>query len=167
MGRPRKLKKLSHLKDTEFGQPYPRHGLSLLCWFAHKCVEIDNNRMIARCNLEDFGFHPFHNSEGILPKTDQYYEIGNLHHPGALPHYVTKNYDSDVRESNADRIVVSVNSKWNETWFTGIYVTHHLGQGSFDKNSTFCISQGLIRIIQSLKWSEFIRQIKIRQRRRY
>ncbi len=170
MVRPRKLTELSHLRETGFGQPCPRHGLILLWWFADECVEIDSNRMIACCDPKDraFGFHPFHNSEGILPDTDlQYYEMGNLHHPGAMPPYVTKYYNRYVHESNADRIVVSVNSKRNKTWFKEIYVTHHLGQGRFDENSTYQISQGLIDKIQSLKWPDFIRNVKIRQHHHY
>ncbi len=170
MAQPRTLNELAHLRETRFGQPYPRHGLSLLCWFAHKCVETDDDGiMIALCDPEDrdFGCRPFHNLEEILPHTElQYYEMGNLHHPGEMPHYVTKNYDSDVRESNADRIVVSVDSDENDTWFDRIYVTHHLGQGRFDENSTFRISQGLIKIIQKMEWSDFIGEVKIRQRRK-
>ncbi len=166
MPRPRTLNELSHLRETGFGQPYPRHGLSLLWWFADECVEIDDDgNMIARYDPEhrDFGFHPFHNSEEILPDIDlQYYEMGNLHHPGAMPDYVTKNYDSDVRESNADRIVVSVAS--DDKWFERIYVTHHLDQELFEENSTFRISQGLIKIIQNREWSDFIGEVKIRQR---
>ncbi len=165
MAQPRTLNELAHLRETGFGQPYPRHGLSLLCWFAQKCVEIDDDgNMIALCDPEhrDFGFRPFHNSEGILPDIDlQYYEMGNLHHRGKMPDYVTKYYDSDVRESNADRIVVSVNS--DDKWFERIYVTHHLGQGRFDENATFRISQGLIKIIQNREWSDFIGEVKIRQ----
>uniref|UniRef100_A0A9J8DH02 Uncharacterized protein n=2 Tax=Cyprinus carpio carpio TaxID=630221 RepID=A0A9J8DH02_CYPCA len=170
MVRLRKLNELAHLRETRFGQPYPRHGLSLLWWFAHECVEIDDDgKMIAQYDPEhrDFGFHPFHNSEGILPKTDQHYEMGNLHHPGALPHFVTRNYDSDVRESNADRIVVSVNSIWNDKYFKKIYVTHHLGQGRFDEKSTFRISQGLIKIIQKMDRSDFIVEVKIQQQRNW
>ncbi|CAM4472790.1 unnamed protein product [Leuciscus chuanchicus] len=157
MARLRTLNELSHLRDTEYGQPYPRHGLALLWWFADECVEIDgNNRMMAtqRCDPEhkDFGFHPFRNKEGILPDSDlPYYEVGNLHHPGNMSHLVTKNYDPDVRESNADRIVVSVDSDWDGKRFDSIYVTHHLGRGRFDKNSTYRISQGLIRKIKSME----------------
>lgn len=164
MGNQRNLKRLSHLED--FGQPYPRHGLILLWWFVHECVEIDyaNNRMITECNPKDrlFGFHPFHNSEEFLPVCNQpYYELGNLKHPGAMPKYVTKNYDPDVRESNADRIVVSVGSKeGKKTWLTGIFVTHHLGRGSFDQSSTFRISQRLIKRIKNMEWKEFILHAK-------
>ncbi len=63
--------------------------------------------------------------------------------------------------------IVSVNSKLNETLFTGIYVTHHLGHGCFVETCPYQISQGLFRIIQSLKWSAFIRQFKIRHQCHY
>ncbi|KAK7165755.1 hypothetical protein R3I93_005744 [Phoxinus phoxinus] len=173
MVRLRTLNELSHLRDTGFGQPYPRHGLALLWWFADKRVEIDDdgNMIAQRCDPEhkDFGFHLFHNREGILPDSDlPYYEVGNLHydvnnrHPaGKLPRLVTKNYNQAVRESNADRIVVSVASDKNDKWFDSIYVTHHLGQGLFDVNATYRISQGLIRKMKSMEWSDFIREVKI------
>ncbi|KAK2909297.1 hypothetical protein Q8A67_005134 [Cirrhinus molitorella] len=165
MPRLRTLNELAHLRDTEFGQGYPRHGLILLWWFADECIEFDDDgNMIPRYNPKrrNFGFHPFHNSEGILPDTGlPYYEIGNLHNPGKMPHYVTKNYDSDVRESNADRIVVSVGSDCDGKWLDRIYVTHHLGQGRFDVNSTYRISKGLIEIIQNMEWSDFIGEVKI------
>ncbi|KAG1956059.1 hypothetical protein F2P79_007940 [Pimephales promelas] len=166
MVRPRTLNELSHLRDTEFGQPYPRHGLSLLWWFANKCVDIDDegNMNAQDCDPEhtDFGFHPFHNREGILPDSDlPYYEMGNLHYPGHMPNQVKKNYDPDVRESNADRIVVSVDSDWEDKRFDMIYVTHHLGRGRFDENETYRISKGLIRIIKSMERSDFIGEVKI------
>ncbi|KAL0202984.1 hypothetical protein M9458_001002 [Cirrhinus mrigala] len=170
MPRLRTLNELAHLRETKFGQPYPRHGLILLWWFADECVEIDDDgNMIARYDPahKKFGFHPFHNSEGILPDTDlPYYEMGNLRRPGKMPHFVTKNYDSDVRESNADRIVVSVASDWSDKWLDRIYVTHHLGQGRFDESSTYRISQGLIEIIQNMEWSDFIGEVKIPRNRR-
>ncbi len=43
-----------------------------------------------------------------------------------------------------DSIVVSVNSRQNKTWFTGIYVTRRLGLGRFDETCSYQISQGLI-----------------------
>ncbi len=54
--------------------------------------------------------------------------------------YVTKYYNRHV----CDCIVVSVNSRQNKTWFTGIYVTRHLGLGHFDETCSYQISQGLI-----------------------
>ncbi len=47
----RALNKLSDLRQTKYGQPPPRHGLNLLWWFAHYCVQIDSNgQMTAQCN---------------------------------------------------------------------------------------------------------------------
>ncbi len=60
------LNDLSDLRETRFGRPRPRHGLNLLWWFAHKCVEIDSNgQMIAQCNPEygDFDFDLFYNGK--------------------------------------------------------------------------------------------------------
>lgn len=169
----RTLNELVHLKETGFGQPYPRHGLSLLWWFADECVEIDDDgNMIARYDPEDrdFGFHDFHNAEALLPHTDlPYYEVGNLAHTHDLPYQVTRYYrgNEHLQESNTDRIVASVNSDWSDKWFDRIYVTHHIGDDEgFDENSTFRISQGLIEIIQGLEWSDFIDAVKIRRRYR-
>uniref|UniRef100_A0A8C1WGE5 Uncharacterized protein n=1 Tax=Cyprinus carpio TaxID=7962 RepID=A0A8C1WGE5_CYPCA len=157
------LNELAHLRDSGFGQPYPRHGLSLLWWFANECVYIGGDgRMIARCDPKNkyFGFHPFHNLDELLPYTSlPYYDVGNLHHPGALPLYVTKYYHGNADNSNIDRIVVSVASDWNNKWFDRIYVTQHLNQKAFNETCTYRISQGLIRIIQSLQLSDFIRQV--------
>ncbi|KAA0722056.1 hypothetical protein E1301_Tti012130 [Triplophysa tibetana] len=167
----RTLNELAHLKDTGFGQPYPRHGLSLLWWFAHACVKIDQNGgMFALYDPEEghFGFHEFHNEEELLPDTDlTYYEVGNLsnhhHHPGTFPPVVTQNYDSDDPDSNTDRIIVSVDSSQR---IEQIYVTEHSDEDGFDESCTYRISQGLIRIIQNLERSDFISEVIIRRRRR-
>ncbi len=79
----RALNELSDLRETRFGRPRPRHGLNLLWWFAHKCVEIDSNgQMIAQCNPEygDFGFDLFYNWEILLPKSN----LPNLNTPDSL-----------------------------------------------------------------------------------
>ncbi len=52
-----------------------------------------------------------------------YRTMGNLHHPGALPLYVTKYNHSNADNSNIDRIVDSVASDWNHKWFDRIYET--------------------------------------------
>lgn len=112
----RTLNELSQLKETNFGQPDPRHGLRLLWWFAHECVHIDmDNFMIALYNpAEDFGrfgFRRFYNrieddEDRLLPNNNlPYYEVGNLSF-GSLPHYVTLNYNSNRADSNADRVIV-------------------------------------------------------------
>ncbi len=46
-----------------------------------------------------------------------YRTMGNLHHPGALPLYVTKYNHSNADNSNIDRIVDSVSSDWNHKLF--------------------------------------------------
>lgn len=149
------LNNLSHLRDSGFGQPPPRHGLCLLWWFGRKCVRIsEDGRMIALCNPADgdFGFRRFNNDDGRLPDSDLlYYELGNLSTPGLLPYYVTKNYESDFEESNADRIIVSVSSDEDgEVCFEKIYVTQ------LDMNHTYRISQGLIQVIKNTARTDFL-----------
>uniref|UniRef100_A0A9J8CBI4 Uncharacterized protein n=1 Tax=Cyprinus carpio carpio TaxID=630221 RepID=A0A9J8CBI4_CYPCA len=156
----RTLKNLSDLKETRFGQPRPRHGLSLLWWFAHDCVQIDfNGRMTAECDPEyrDFGFDLFYNRERLLPYTNlPYYEVGNLSSTDSLPHYVTKNYTGQSDNSNIDRIMVSFNSSWNI--FEKIYVTQHSDEVHFDQNHTYCISPKLLKDIQELSLKKFLRK---------
>ncbi|XP_018928790.2 uncharacterized protein LOC109056036 [Cyprinus carpio] len=154
------LDNLFDLKETRFGQPHPRHGLNLLWWFAHDCVQIDSNgNMTAKCNPANgaFGFHQFFNKERLLPKIDlPYYEVGNLHNPGSLPHYVTRSYTGQSDNSNKDRIIVSFDSRWKR--FKKIYVTQHSDQVRFDQNHTYCISIDLLRIIQGLSHNHFLRE---------
>ncbi|TRY77716.1 hypothetical protein DNTS_029097 [Danionella cerebrum] len=167
MVRPRTLNELGHLRDTEFGQPHPRHGLSLLWWFAHECIEIDGEgKIISKCDPKkgDFGFHPFKNKEHILPNIDlQYYEVGNLNRTDDLPYQVTRYHENNehIRESNADRIIVAFDSNRRRKWFPRVYVSHHLGLGLFDENATFRISQGLLVTIRGKDRSDFINQVKI------
>ncbi|XP_052402137.1 uncharacterized protein LOC127949183 [Carassius gibelio] len=155
----RTLNNVSELRQTGFGQPSPSHGLSLLWWFAHDCVQIDSNsRLIALCNPESgaFGFHRFYNSDNLLPKSNlPYYEVGNLNSPGSLPRYVTKNNTGYSDKSNKDRIIVSFNSHWNS--FEKIYVTQHSDQVKFDRNRTYCISTDLLEDIQELRREDFLR----------
>uniref|UniRef100_A0A8C1WCD1 Uncharacterized protein n=1 Tax=Cyprinus carpio TaxID=7962 RepID=A0A8C1WCD1_CYPCA len=155
----RTLNNLSDLRQTGFGQPRPRHGLSLLWWFSHDCVQIDSNgRMIAQYNPENgaFGFHRFYNRDRLLPKTNlPYYEVGNLSSTNSLPDYVIENYTGYSDNSNKDRIIVSFDSGWNR--FEKIYVTQHSGQVKFDQNRTYCISTELIKDIQDLNLEDFLR----------
>uniref|UniRef100_A0A9J8CHI0 Uncharacterized protein n=1 Tax=Cyprinus carpio carpio TaxID=630221 RepID=A0A9J8CHI0_CYPCA len=155
----RTLKNLSDLKETRFGQPPPRHGLSLLWWFAHDCVQIDSNgRMTAKCNPTNgtFGFKRFHNSDNLLPKIKlPYYEVGNLHNAGSLPDYVTENYSGYSDSSNKDRIIVSFNSRLNK--FEKIYVTQHSDKVHFDQNHTYCISTDLLKEIKQLSRDKFLK----------
>ncbi len=155
----RTLNKLSKLRETKYGRPPPRHGLNLLWWFAHYCVQIDfNGRMTAKCNPKngEFGFHRFYNWDRLLPHSDlPYYEVGNLHTPDSLPDYVTKRYTGYSDSSNMDRIIVSYNSRQRR--FMNVYVTQHSDQKHFDQNHTYCISLDLLKDIQGLSRKDFLR----------
>lgn len=35
-----------HLMNTEFGRPFPRHGLQLLFWFANHCVTCEFSNVV-------------------------------------------------------------------------------------------------------------------------
>ncbi|XP_073698651.1 uncharacterized protein [Garra rufa] len=154
------LNYLSDLRDTGFGQPPPRHGLNLLWWFAHECVQIDfNGRMTAECNPTNgaFGFHRFHNRDALLPYSDLlYYEVGNLNTTDSLPEYVTENYTRYSDNSNKDRIIVSFDPRRRR--FENIYVTQHSDLVNFDQNHTYRISTELIKDIQDLSLEEFLRK---------
>jgi len=154
----RTLNNLSDLKKSKYGQPPPRHGLILLWWFVHECVDIDSNgRMVALCNPNngDFGFHRFYNREKLLPYSKlPYYDVGNLHKTGSLPKYVTENYTGNLDDSNKDRIIVLFNSKGHK--FDSIYVTQHISLLNFDQNHTYCISIELMKDIKGLSREEFL-----------
>jgi len=157
----RTLNNLSDLRESKFGQPPPRHGLILLWWFAHECVDIDSNgRKLALCNPKngDFGFHRFYNADKLLPESNLlYYEVGNLHTTDSLPEYVTvydtRRLDDD---SNTDRIIVLFRSNWFPQRFDWIYVTQHSDQTHFDQNHTYCISSDLMKDIKELSRKEFL-----------
>uniref|UniRef100_A0A672LZD2 Uncharacterized protein n=1 Tax=Sinocyclocheilus grahami TaxID=75366 RepID=A0A672LZD2_SINGR len=154
------LNNLSDLRESRFGQPPPRHGLNLLWWFAHDCVQIDfNGRLTAECNPTNgaFGFHRFHNRDGLLPYSDLlYYEVGNLNSTDSLPDYVTENYTGYSDSSNTDRIIVSFGPRRRR--FENVYVTQHSDQVHFDQNHTYRISTELIKDIQDLSREEFLRE---------
>ncbi|KAK9981509.1 hypothetical protein ABG768_001038 [Culter alburnus] len=162
----RTLHDLSDLRESRFGQPSPRHGLNLLWWFAHECVQIDSNgRMIARCDPEngDFGFCLFHNRERLLPYSNlPYYEVGNLNTTDSLPEYVTEDYTGYLDDSNTDRIIVLFNSRWNR--FDSVYVTQHSDPVKFDWNHTYCINPltrtitPLMKHIRRSRRKEFLRK---------
>ncbi|KAA0722055.1 hypothetical protein E1301_Tti012129 [Triplophysa tibetana] len=163
------LANLSELRESRFGQPFPRHGLSLLWWFANVFVDVVDRTgsMFTRYNPEDgsFGFHKFHNIERLLPRTYlTYYEVGNLshrHHPQhTLPHTVTMYYDPNVPYSNKDRIIVLVHSSQNKVWLDKIYVTQHSDQTRFDQNRTYLIERKIIQDIKNLSTGEFLRLMK-------
>ncbi|XP_036438904.1 uncharacterized protein LOC118816570 [Colossoma macropomum] len=153
------LNTLSELQSSGYGQPYPRHGLNLLYWFATQCVRVYNNQMIALCSPYngDFGFRPFQNKDRLLYATNMpYYELGNLndHNASSLPEYIRKGYTGDLDDSNTDRIIVCLNSNL----FDSIYVTCHKRQWTFDRNQTYRISPQLIRTIRRMDRKDFLRQ---------
>jgi len=157
------LNYLSDLRESRFGQPPPRHGLNLLWWFAHECVQIDpNGRLIALCNPAngDFGFSLFHNREGLLPYSYlPYYEVGNLHITDSLPDYVTDDDTGFLNDdSNTDRIIVLFRSHWSTSQFDRIYVTQHSDPVNFDQNHTYCIRTKLIKAIKRLSRNKFLRK---------
>ncbi|XP_072526262.1 uncharacterized protein [Salminus brasiliensis] len=148
------LNGLTQLKQSGFGQPWPRHGLKLLYWFSTRCVSFDeNNEMVSCCDpVEgDFGFHyfenrPERNGVKLLPAVKfPYYVVGNLNSAGAdkLPDYVCEDYTGELDDSNTDRIIVSL----DDEWFDRVYVTAHIDEADYDINSTYRISKGLLTTI--------------------
>ncbi|ROL54837.1 hypothetical protein DPX16_23289 [Anabarilius grahami] len=161
------LNELAHLGDSGFGQPWPRHGLKLLYWFANDCVSFGNdNVMISECDPADgdFGFHLFENrydenGDQLLPDIDYpYYVVGNLNSPGAeeLPEYVSKYNSPDLHNSNTDRIIVSL---YDEEWFHRVYVTQHHDRSNYDPNATYPISRGLLMIIRRMSLEDFLEEM--------
>ncbi|XP_048051526.1 uncharacterized protein LOC125271532 [Megalobrama amblycephala] len=162
------LNELSHLRDSMFGQPWPRHGLKLLYWFANDCVSFGNdNIMISECDPAngDFGFHHFknrydENGDKLLPDIDfPYYVVGNLNSPGAeeLPDYVSEDNSPGLHNSNTDRIIVSL---YDEEWFQRVYVTqHHDRSNDYDPNATYPISRGLLKIIRRMNLEDFLEEM--------
>ncbi|KAK9981817.1 hypothetical protein ABG768_001341 [Culter alburnus] len=161
------LNELSHLRDSRFGQPWPRHGLKLLYWFANDCVSFGNeNIMISECDPADgdFGFHLFENrydenGDKLLPDIDfPYYVVGNLNSPGAeeLPEYISDKYNYEYN-INTDRIIVSL---YDEEWFHRVYVTqHHNRSNDYDPNATYRISRGLLMIIKRMCLEHFLEEM--------
>uniref|UniRef100_A0A9J7Z0F6 Uncharacterized protein n=1 Tax=Cyprinus carpio carpio TaxID=630221 RepID=A0A9J7Z0F6_CYPCA len=157
------LNELPQLKYSGFGQPWPRHGLNLLYWFAHDYIDFRNGQIVSIFSPQDgdFGFHEYHNrieddDDHIVPRQNlPYYEVGNLSSTDSLPHYVTKNYTGQSDNSNIDRIMVSFNSSWNI--FEKIYVTQHSDEVHFDQNHTYCISTDLLKEIKQLSRDKFLK----------
>ncbi|KAL6466755.1 hypothetical protein MHYP_G00245590 [Metynnis hypsauchen] len=153
------LNTLSELQSSGYGQPYPRHGLNLLYWFATQCVKVYNNQLFALCRPYngEFGFRQFQNRDRLLPAMNMpYYELGNLnsYNASSLPEYIRRGYTGDLDDSNTDRIIVCLNSDR----FDSIYVTCHRKQWTFDRNQTYRIGPQLIRTIRSMDRNDFLRQ---------
>ncbi|TSX30745.1 hypothetical protein Baya_13722 [Bagarius yarrelli] len=162
------LNELKHLKDSRFGQPYPRHSLKLLYWFANDFVNYDGCKNLCWCydpEEERFGFHRFENrpesnGEKRLPDVNmEYYEVGNLRKSGAdeLPDYVRDVYNRNPYhcERNMDRIIVSVDDECIDR----VYVTEHKRwHAGFNKDATYRISRGLTEAIRKLSLKDFLLQ---------
>ncbi|XP_039541881.1 uncharacterized protein wu:fc75a09 [Pimephales promelas] len=154
------LEKITTIRDLikcGFGQPWPRHGLKLLYWFAKDCIWVnEDGDMFLACNPANgvFGFHLFENrytkrNEKLLPDVNfHYYLLGNLNSPGAdmLPNYIKKHNNIMHDESNADRLIVTDHEQMK---FGKIYLTTHNDQSNYDPNATFHISRSLLKIIKS------------------
>ncbi|XP_058496803.1 uncharacterized protein LOC131467094 isoform X2 [Solea solea] len=163
---------LDQLRDSDFGRPFPRHGLQLLFWFANCCVtfELFNRvlilKLVPHCEPDKgyCGFHSYGNIEKLLPvlrrhkdRTKvEYFVVGNLNtgtHPGAanLPNYVKENYGWNGNRGiyNIDRIIISYQTRTRvvET----VYVTQHDGAASwsFSADRTYEINCELIQALQS------------------
>lgn len=144
----RTLNELSQLRDSEFNQEPPRHGLNLLYWFAH---DVDHLNPSAGA----FGFHRFYNrmddddDDDLLPKQNfPYYEVGNLNARGAdkLPRYVRPSNSHYYKEYNKDRIIVRLNNGCIDR----VYVTEHEDEKNFNHSRTYRVSQGLLDHIRRI-----------------
>lgn len=163
----RTLNELSHLRNSGYGQPWPRHGLKLLYWFANKYVDFDeDNAMCWRYDPERrwYGFHPFENRDDenvqLLPDTYlPYYEVGNLGKPRSnkLPKYVRRDYTGHHDDSNIDRVIVRV----KDEHFDRVYVTEHCGESNYNPHGTYRISRGLIMLIQEYALDEFLKEMNV------
>uniref|UniRef100_A0A0E9XGV5 Uncharacterized protein n=1 Tax=Anguilla anguilla TaxID=7936 RepID=A0A0E9XGV5_ANGAN len=155
----RTLNTVQQLKDATFGHRFPRHGLKLLHWLANDMIKFDNIWTIL-CHPDNrgFGFHIFHNSEGILPPltgSSRYFEVGNLHAPGAqsLPFREDQSWNM---ESNTDRIILRLDSNM---MIGSVYITEHTPNNSrFSAKDTYRLSNKLIRSIKGESLENFLRK---------
>ncbi|XP_067296985.1 uncharacterized protein [Pseudorasbora parva] len=162
------LNELPQLAQSGFGKPGPRHGLNLLYWFAHECIDLSNGEIAPLIGPQDgdFGFHKYQNriedeEDRIVPVQNlPYYEVGNLNYPGAeqLPDYVRANYNRNrpAPDSNKDRIIVRLDTNGN---FNRVYVTEHSDSKRFDSSKTFRVSQGLLQIIKNKSLEQYLSQL--------
>lgn len=157
------LNEITHLAQSRFGRPRPRHGLKLLYWFANDCVAPDQSTLQCDPENRDFGFHSFgnrhyRNAVKLLPDVNfPYYVVGNLNSPGAneLPDYVREDYTGLQDGSNTDRIIVSI---VDDEWVDKVYVTEHDDQKNYNAQATYRISKGLLKFIRNLELQSFLEQ---------
>ncbi|KAK9981507.1 hypothetical protein ABG768_001036 [Culter alburnus] len=161
------LNELPQLRDSGFGQPWPRHGLNLLYWFTHDYIDFSNGGIVLnfRPKNGEFGFHKYHNriedeEHNIVPTPTQdfpYYEVGNLNYAGAgdLPNYVRGN-DHNIPDGNKDRIIVRLDANGR---LNRVYVTEHSDPKRFDRNKTFRVSQGLLQIIKNMSREKYLTEV--------
>ncbi|XDV15714.1 hypothetical protein PO909_015732 [Leuciscus waleckii] len=159
------LNELSQLKQSGFGQPWPRHGLNLLYWFAQDYIDFSNGNIVSYYRPEngDFGFHKYHNrideEDPIVPIQNlPYYEVGNLNYSGAdkLPNYVRANYSRNIPDNNKDRVIVRLDANGR---FNRVYVTEHSDPKRFDGSKTFRVSQGLLLIIKNKSRDQYLSEL--------
>lgn len=158
----RTLNELSQLRDSDFNQPSPRHGVELLYWFS-QVDQLDPTN-------GDFGFHKFLNridddEDKLLPDQNlPYYEVGNLNEPGAdeLPRYVRPHNRHYSNDGNKDRIIVRL----NHGRIDRVYVTEHADQKNFSHSRTYRVSQGLLNQIRGMERDGFLKRMQQKQQYR-
>ncbi|KAJ8281277.1 hypothetical protein GJAV_G00065710 [Gymnothorax javanicus] len=159
-----RLMTVEDLRGVPFGRRPHRHGLKLLYWFATAAVRFERHRnMVLLCNPDngDYGFHHYGNFEGLLPRCNTYFEVGNLSSSGAssLPYYVRETFNSPYHnwKTNMDRIIIRLD---RESRSIGeVYITEHrLGQNVFSPQGTFLLSPNIIRQARSMLLEDFLRR---------
>ena len=89
------LRTIEKLKETGYGESYPRHGLKLLYFIIYR-TNIPADRIIPIFNPQrgDYGFHIFNNHESengkrLLPSPlgKLYYIVGNIKYHAVQPNF--------------------------------------------------------------------------------
>ncbi|XP_064842157.1 uncharacterized protein LOC135554065 [Oncorhynchus masou masou] len=161
------INSINDLRNIEFGNRFPRHGLMLL-HFVSGGLYVDNNDVLIPTFLPemgDWGFHYFNNYEELFPPLqDQnmqgYYAVGNINTPTSYPlhPYVTRSYylTPGHLERNMDRIVVRTSP--DRPLLEAVYITQHYRRSSghdphgseYDPQNTYQISPALLREIRTV-----------------